>query len=445
MAGRLLNRRVLVLKGSLIFILAVALAGGLLLGCGTGDGSDNVGQATTTGQASTTIAAPETATTATEAPPDGEIVIGALNSMTGSDSLSGEEQHWAYEKAVADINAGGGVTLADGKRYYLALRFADDRVNPAEGTKAMEKLIAVDGIRLILSSNILPINEAAGAVAEKYGAYYHANTSWTDVIASHKFQWTSCIFMTRALAAEVPINVCELQPEAERPRRWAIMVEDTSDGKDLGERVKAAAEALGYDIVLRENFIENTVDFRPLVRRMQENNIDAVVTLVAPTDAITLVKQMKELGFSPKLVFGYKGFWPVEFMKALGSDSDYLGYDGFWSESLPYPGCAELGHAFSQEHNGCDSVKIGPPYASVQILAEAIRRAGSTDPGAVRDQVFGGTFKGTVMGDVTYGEDGIASIPALAMQWIDGKRVICYPDYPGITSRWTWFVQREDR
>ncbi len=68
---------------------------------------------------------------------------------------------------------------------------------------------------------------------------------------------------------------------------------------------------------------------------------------------------MKEQNWAPKYLFGYKGFWPVEFMKALGPDSDYICHDGFWSESFPYPGAKELGAAFTAAHDGATSVSIG--------------------------------------------------------------------------------------
>ncbi|HLA82894.1 MAG TPA: hypothetical protein VJP78_14960 [Thermoleophilia bacterium] len=58
----------------------------------------------------------------------------------------------------------------------------------------------------------------------------------------------------------------------------------------------------------------------------------------------------------------------------------------------------------------------------MQILATAIERAGVFEPGAIRDEIFGGTFPGTTIGDITYGayyEDnpGIAHIPFLSFQW----------------------------
>ena len=69
----------------------------------------------------------------------------------------------------------------------------------------------------------------------------------------------------------------------------------------------------------------------------------------------------------------------------------------------------------------------------MQVLAQAIENAGVFEPGAIRDQVFGHTFKGTVMGDITYGgyyqdNPGIAHIPFLSFQWgADGKRVVLFP------------------
>ncbi len=52
--------------------------------------------------------------------------------MTGSNVLTGQEEKWAQEKAVADINAAGGIVLADGKAHNIALRYADDKSSDTE-------------------------------------------------------------------------------------------------------------------------------------------------------------------------------------------------------------------------------------------------------------------------------------------------------------------------
>ncbi|MDE2615095.1 MAG: ABC transporter substrate-binding protein, partial [Burkholderiales bacterium] len=56
-----------------------------------------------------------------------EVTIGAPISMTGLLAADGLEQKWAYEQAVADVNAKGGVfNKAAGKKLPVKLVVADD-------------------------------------------------------------------------------------------------------------------------------------------------------------------------------------------------------------------------------------------------------------------------------------------------------------------------------
>jgi branched-chain amino acid transport system substrate-binding protein len=385
-------------------------------------------EATTTTAAPTTTAGGATTTAGGQVEWGDDLVIGALNSLTGVNAMTGAEQKWAQEQAVADINAAGGVKLNDGKQHKLVLKYADDKSDPTEGAAAMEKLIKVEGLKIILSSNITPVNEAAGIVAEKYQAYYQINTSWTDFIAGHKFKWVSDIFLTPAAAGSVAAEAIAIAPAEIKPTNFAVMVENNPDGQGLGDGAKAALEAKGFKVGAYELFTEGTKDFSSIILKLKQNNIDGMVTLISPADGITFVKQMKEQNWSPKFIFGWKGFWPAEFAQGLGPDADYICHDAFWHESLPYPGAAELGQKFKDSHNGLDTVSAGLPYASVQVLAQAIERAGVFEPGPVRDEVFGGSFKGTVYGDVQYDENGICNTPMLALQWKGGQRVVVYPD-----------------
>ena len=357
-----------------------------------------------------------------------DLVIGALNSETGVNALTGEEQKWAQEQAVADINAAGGVMLNDGKQHKLVLKYADDQSDPTAGAAAMEKLIKVEGLEIILSSNITPVNEAAAIVAEREQVYYQINTSWTDFIASHEFEWTSDIFLTPAAAGGVAVQVLELAPDDVQPTNVAVMVENNPDGQGLGDGAKAALEASGYNVGLYELFTEGTKDFSSIILKLKQEGIDGLVTLISPSDGIQFVKQMKEQDWSPKFIFGWKGFWPTSFKNSLGDDAEGICHDAFWTSTLDAPGAAELGDKFEADHDGDESVSIGLPYASVQILAMAIERAGVFEAAAVRDEVFGGTFDDTVYGTCVYDEAGICNTPMYGIQWIGGERVIVAPD-----------------
>ena len=67
-----------------------------------------------------------------------------------------------------------------------------------------------------------------------------------------------------------------------------------------------------------EKFVEGQKDFSSIILKFKQSGVEGIVVLISPSDGITFVKQMKEQNWAPKFMFGYKGFWPVEFMKALG-------------------------------------------------------------------------------------------------------------------------------
>jgi len=409
----------------------------------TAASTETTAASTETTAASTETTAASTETTAGAVTFDGTITVGALGSLTGAGAMGGAEAVWAYNQAVKDINAAGGINLG-GKHMKLELKWVDDQSDSAQGAAALEKLIKVDGTKIILSTQVTPINLAACTVAEKYQAFYQMVVAWRDVIQGQHLKWVSDFFFTPAEVAEVPFNMVELQPQADRPTKWAIFTEDDADGQALGGGVKAVMKAHGLTPTLYETYTPGSKDYSSSILKMKNAGIDAIVTLISPADGITFTKQMKEQAFSPKFMMGWKGFWPTQYMQGLGADSNYVCYDAFWSEDLNNPGAKALGEAYKADNKGVDSVSIGLFYANVQILAKAIENAGSTDPGAVRDAVFGHTFAGTVMGDVTYAADGTAKVVPMGNQWIDGKRVIIFPK-ANATGDMKWFVAWDKR
>jgi branched-chain amino acid transport system substrate-binding protein len=426
-------------RRSVIGIVMALLIGVLVLGMvGCGE-KDSTAPETSAGVPETSAgAASETETSVAAGAFDGEIVIGALGTMTGPGAMGGAEQMWAQQKAADDINAKGGVNL-NGKKMQLKIKFMDDQSDANQGAAAIEKLIKVEGTKLILSTQVTPVNMAAAIVAEKYGAVYQMVVTWTSFAREQKYQWCPDLFFSPEGVAMVPFEMLAIQPEAERPTTVGVITHDDVDGRALADGVVAIAESKGYKVGAYEAYQVGTKDFSSSILKLKQGGVDALFCVFSPADGITFTKQMKEQNFSPKFMFGWKGYWPTEYMQALKEDSNYVGFDGFWSEDLPFPGAKELGEAYRNAHNGLDSVSIGLPYAAVQVLATAIERAGSTEPGPVRDEIYGGSFPGTAIGDVVYDDGGVADIPALGLQWVEGKRVVIAPEEMA-TGKLQWFV-----
>jgi branched-chain amino acid transport system substrate-binding protein len=360
-----------------------------------------------------------------------EILVGAPLSLTGIFAMDGQEQRWAYEQAIAEVNGKGGIYVKGaGKKLPVKLVIADDESEPAKVAAALEKLIKMDKVDLMLSTHSGPLNMAGAIVAEKYKKFYMMTTCWPFLWEPKNFKWSALFFFTAGGGAEVPFKIWATLPEKDRPKKPALVMEDSLDGKGFGEGFKAHAKKYGYTFAVDEPWAIGAKDYSAQILKMKANNVDAILLFGAPTDCITLVRQIKEIGLNVKYLHGWKGTWTGEFYTALGKDSNYILCDGFWSEDYPYPGVKELAKKYYEKYKK-HSVSIGAFYANAQILFKAIERAGSTDSAKVRDQVFGGTFKGTVMGDLKFNPKGLALFESTASQWWDGKQMLVYPFIKG--------------
>lgn len=360
-----------------------------------------------------------------------EIVIGAPVSTTGLLAADGLDQKWSYEQAVADVNAKGGIMIkAAGKKLPVRLVIADDQSDPAKVTDAMERLIKIEKVDLLLSTHGGDLNMAGALAAEKYKKFYMITTMWPHMWSPKKFKWSALFFYDAGGGAEVPFLIWETLPKNERPTKPAIVMEDSPDGQGFGGAFKAMAKKHGVGIALDEPLAMGSKDYSAYILKMKSKGVDAVLLFCNPTDAITLVRQMKEQKFSVPYFHGWKGTWTGEFHEALGKDSNYVLADGFWSMDSGHPGAKELGERYQKQFNK-QSVTVGMFYASAQVLLKAIESTGSLDSKTVRDAVAGHEFKGTAQGDVKFSPEGLGLITSNANQWWDGRLMLVYPEVKG--------------
>ena len=203
-------------------------------------------------------------------------------------------------------------------------------------------------------------------------------------------------------------------------------MEDSPDGQGFGGAFKAAAKKYNVNIALDEPLAMGAKDYSGYILKMKARNVDAVLLFSNPTDAITLVRQMKEQNFSVPYFHGWKGTWTGEFHEALGTASDYILADGFWSGDYPYPGAKVLGERYEQQHKK-QTTTAGMFYATAQVMMKAIENTGSLDPKVVRDAVVGHQFDGTVQGDLKFDANGLSLITSSANQWWKGRLMLVYP------------------
>ena len=116
--------------------------------------------------ATTAAAAPATATTGSTAATGEPIKIGAVVPTTGRYAAGGTLVKNAYELAVADINAAGGVDVGGTKRP-LELTVLDDESDATKTVQRLETLNSSNGVAAYLGGFGSDLHAAAAAIAEK--------------------------------------------------------------------------------------------------------------------------------------------------------------------------------------------------------------------------------------------------------------------------------------
>lgn len=356
-----------------------------------------------------------------------EIVIGTNLPMTGILAGAGLEQKWSYEQAVADINKKGGIYVKEyGKKLPVKLVIADDESNAGKAGKAVERLIKLNKVDMLLGGFAAPFGVIPGCItAEKFKKYYHTSICLVPPWLEKKFKWSTLYFFDLEQACSVPFEIWEKMAEDVRPKKPALLMEDTFDGRAFAGLFRSIAKKFGYSFVLDEPLTVGSKDYSAQILKAKNLGVDAILIFTSDSDCITFVRQMKVNDLSVTYMHGWKGTWAGEFWKALGKDAQYILCDGFWSMDFPYPGSKELGERYYNKF-GKYSVSVGATYALCQTLFQAIEIAGTLDGAKVRQAVLSNNFN-TVMGPVKYDNNGVAIFTSTASQWWNGKQEMVYP------------------
>jgi branched-chain amino acid transport system substrate-binding protein len=178
--------------------------------------------------------------------------------------------------------------------------------------------------------------------------------------------------------------------------------------------------------VLDEEYAPGAKDFSDIILKAKAANVDGVLGMPNPPDGMGLVKQMKELDFTPRFLYFSRAPDGVVWGENLGKDGDYVLFSPGWHSAAKYPGVTELNAKHQARIGRPADVVVGPSYAIVQLLADALRRAGKTDGESLR-AALASTDTATVMGQIKFNADGTGVVDILVNQWQNGKQELVWP------------------
>jgi len=410
--------------GKVMMAMTVLLAGALLVSCGPATPTPT--------QALPTVApttAPPTAAPTKAPPPAPEYIeFGASIPLTGKYGALGAMVKPGYEIAVADINAQGGVYVAEyGKKIPIRLTIYDDESDPTKAVSKLESLYAEQKVVVYLGGAGSDMHAAAAAVAEKNKVPYLGIAFALYSIHQQGYRYLFSPFPKSPAQARDVFEILNASiPEGERPTKVAIFQETTDWGIELGNLWKENAPKYGYEVVVYETYTPRTEDMSAMILKAKEAGAETLLTVPAPPDGITMVKQMVELGWTPKFALMIRAPENVTWAETLGKNGDYFTIFPGWHHAENFPGVAELNAKYQAQFGRPADLLTGPAYACVQIAAAAIEKAGTLDREAIRDAIAA-TNMTTVVGPVTFNTDGTGNVLNPLIQWQNGKQELVWP------------------
>jgi len=352
------------------------------------------------------------------------IKMGAVVPLTGRYGAGGAQIRAGYEFAVERLNAGGGITVG-GVKMPVELVLLDDESDATKTVARMETL-AAQGVIGYLGGFGSDLHAAAASVAEKNRISYLGVAFALQKIHQQNFRYLFSPFWKSPDIGHATQGLLELIPAGERPKTVAIFQEKTDWGREMAAAWTDAGKAAGYQVALNGEYAPGAKDFSDLILKAKAANVDVVLALPNPPDGMTMVKQMKELGFTPKLSFFIRAPDAQIWSQNLGKDGDFMVLAAGWHHAMKGAGVKELNDAHQKKFGRPADPLVGPAYACVEILAAAVTRAGFPDREKVRDAIAA-TSMNTVIGSVKFRPDGTGIVPQALLQWQNGKQELVWP------------------
>lgn len=307
---------------------------------------------------------------------ENEVLIGAVFAMTGPIASYGQESVNGIRMALDEVNQ----TPINGR--VLKVLVEDNKGEPVESANAVRKLIDINKVDIILgsvaSSNTLA--SAPIAQAAKIPLLTPASTN-EKVTMTGDYIFRSCF--TDNFQGVV---MAKFAYETLSKRKAAIIVDNSSDySKGLQSVFKTEFTRLG-GAVIDDNFTytQKDTDFRSLLRKVKASNPDVVFLPGYYSEVGLILKQAREMGLDVPFLGG--DGWDSPKLQELAGPKGIKGnfISSHFSPDDVDPRVQKFVKDYMTRFKEKPGAMAALGYDAVLVVADALRRAGSSDPASLQ-------------------------------------------------------------
>ena len=324
------------------------------------------------------------------------VKIGVIYPLTGNAASAGQSAKDAVNLGAEIVNTshsdlkalplGATAGLPNLGGAKIELDEADHQGNPQVGQQQTLRLITQDKVVAMLGSYHSSVSLVATAVAERQGIPYLVADSVAQNITGPGFKWT---FRTTPIASDFAKAyagfLTDLKNAGRKIEKIAIVNENTDYGTSVGASIVEAAKSANINVAAQIPYNANSSDVSAQVIQLKTLQPDAVIFVSYTADTILYFRTMKNLDYLPPLIIGDDaGF----------SDPTFIPNAGDLAQGAINRSAFDIGKAGSNSYivNQLFKAKYGRDLDDTSarwmqgffVLADAINRAGSTEPDKIQ-------------------------------------------------------------
>ncbi|HEX6099156.1 MAG TPA: ABC transporter substrate-binding protein [Thermoanaerobaculia bacterium] len=317
-------------------------------------------------------------TTAGTGGTEGEILVGEYGSLTGGQATFGQSTHNGIMLAVDEINGGGGV---NGRKIRVITE--DDQSKSEEAANAVTKLISQNNVIAVLGEVASSASLAAAPICQNNKVPMITPSSTNEKVTQvGDYIFRMCFI--DPYQGEAMANYLSRQLGM---KKAAILIDVKSDySTGLAANFERVFLANGGQIVGKQSYAQGDSDFRSQLTTLKSTNPEVIFVPGYYNEIGQIAIQARDLGMTQPLAGG-DGWESPKLFEIGGKALDGCFYSNHYHVDDPSPAVREFVQKYQERFGAKPDSLAALAYDSARVLAEAIKRAGTTDGPKLRDEI----------------------------------------------------------
>jgi branched-chain amino acid transport system substrate-binding protein len=382
------------------------------------------------------------------------VKIGVIYPLTGNAAPAGNSAKDAVELGAEIVNGAypdlKGLPLAETAGLpnlggaKIELISADHQGNPSVGQNQTLRLISQDKVVAMLGAYHSSVALTATAAAERQGIPFLVADSVALNITQRGFKWTFRVGpIAPDFAKAYTTFLNELKKAGKKIEQIAVVNENTDYGTSVAASVVGAAKDANITVAAQIPYNANSTDVSGQVLQLKDKKPDAVIFISYTADTVLYFKTMKNLDYLPPIIIGDDaGFSDPTFIPNVGDMAQGAVSRSAWDTGNPGSVTYKINEMFKKKYGRDLDDTSARWMQGFLVLAEAINRAGSTDPAKIQAALKATDLKADQLmigyRGVKFDETGQNTLSATYLIQLQGKEYKSVWPEDRATAKFEW-------